>query len=79
MLRTNQWSHCVSRVELDQRSREASFRLEQVERLLKPPGDCGILGSCGLFIFSASAHAAPRRNDTITEGPQLEGRPALSA
>jgi hypothetical protein len=34
--RTNQWSHCVSRVELDQRSREASSRLEQVERLLKP-------------------------------------------
>jgi hypothetical protein len=27
----------VSRVELDQRSREASLRLEQIERLLKPP------------------------------------------
>jgi len=34
--RTNLWSHSVPRVELDQRSREASLRLEQVERLLKP-------------------------------------------
>jgi hypothetical protein len=25
-----------------------------------------------LFTFSASAPVAPRRNDTITEGPQLE-------
>ena len=46
---------------------------------LNHPGYYGVPGSCGLFIFSASAHVAPRRNDTITEGPQLEGRPALSA
>jgi hypothetical protein len=35
--RTSLWSHSVPRVELDQRSGEASLRLEQVERLLKPP------------------------------------------
>jgi len=34
---TSQWSHSVPRVELDQRSREASLRFEQIERLLKPP------------------------------------------
>jgi hypothetical protein len=37
MLRTNLWSHSVPRVELDQRSREASLRLKQIERLFKPP------------------------------------------
>ena len=35
--RTNPWSHSLPRVELDQRSREASLRLEQIERLLKRP------------------------------------------
>jgi len=35
--RTNLWSHSVPRVELDQRSREASLRLEQIKRLFKPP------------------------------------------
>jgi len=34
--RTNLWSHSVPRAELDQRSREASLRLEEIERLLKP-------------------------------------------
>jgi hypothetical protein len=34
--RTNLWSHSVPRVELDQRSREASLRLEHIERLFKP-------------------------------------------
>ena len=37
MPRTNLWSHSVPRAELDQRSREASLRLEQIERLFKPP------------------------------------------
>src|SRR6516164_709254 len=35
--RTNLWSNSVPRVELDQRSREASRRLKQIERLFKPP------------------------------------------
>jgi len=35
--RTNLWGHSVPRVELDQRSREASLRLEQIERLFNPP------------------------------------------
>jgi hypothetical protein len=35
--RTNLWSHSMPRVELDQRSREASLRLEQIERLFRPP------------------------------------------
>ena len=35
--RTNLWSHSVPRAELDQRSREASLRLEQIERLFKSP------------------------------------------
>jgi hypothetical protein len=34
MPRINFWSRSLSRVELDQRSREARLRLEQVERLL---------------------------------------------
>jgi hypothetical protein len=33
-MRTNLWSKSVPRVELDQRSREARLRLEQLERLL---------------------------------------------
>jgi len=37
MPRTSLQSHSVPRVELDHRSREASLRLEQIERLLKPP------------------------------------------
>jgi hypothetical protein len=37
MPRTSLRSHSVPRVELDHRSREASLRLEQIERLLKPP------------------------------------------
>jgi hypothetical protein len=36
MPRTNLWSQSVPRVELDQRSREARLRLEQIERLLIP-------------------------------------------
>ena len=36
--RTNTWSHSVPRVEIDQRSREACLRLEQIERLFKPVG-----------------------------------------
>jgi hypothetical protein len=35
--RASLWSHSVPRVELDHRSREASLRLQQIERLLKPP------------------------------------------
>ena len=35
--RTSLWNHSMPRVELDHRSREASLRLEQIERLLKPP------------------------------------------
>jgi hypothetical protein len=34
MPRTNVWNRSVPRVELDQRSREARLRLEQIERLL---------------------------------------------
>jgi hypothetical protein len=34
MPRTNLWNRTVPRVELDQRSREARLRYEQVERLL---------------------------------------------
>jgi hypothetical protein len=34
VMRTNLWSKSVPRVELDQRSREARLRLEQLERLL---------------------------------------------
>jgi hypothetical protein len=34
MWRSNFWSRSLSRVELDQRSREARLRLERIERLL---------------------------------------------
>lgn len=36
MSRTNFWSSCVPRVELDQRSRDARLRIEQLERLHLP-------------------------------------------
>jgi hypothetical protein len=36
MPRTNFWSRSVSRVELDQRSREARLRLERIEPRLMP-------------------------------------------
>jgi hypothetical protein len=35
MLSINFWSRSLSRVELDQRSREARLRLERMERLLR--------------------------------------------
>ena len=34
MLRVNQWNKSVSRVEVDQRARDARLRLERIERLL---------------------------------------------
>ena len=34
MLRSNLWNESVSRVELDQRARDARLRLERLERLL---------------------------------------------
>ena len=34
MLRANLWNNSVSRVELDQRARDARLRLERIERLL---------------------------------------------
>jgi hypothetical protein len=34
MLRANLWNESVSRVELDQRARDARLRLERIERLL---------------------------------------------
>ena len=37
MTRIDLWSQSVPRVELDQRSREARLRLEQIERLLLWP------------------------------------------
>ena len=36
MLRANLWNKSVSRVELDQRAREARLRLERIERQLLP-------------------------------------------
>ena len=36
MLRANLWNKSVSRVELDQRAREARLRLERIERQLVP-------------------------------------------
>jgi hypothetical protein len=36
MLRIDMWNKSVPRVELDQRSRDARLRLEQLERLLAP-------------------------------------------
>jgi len=36
MHRINFWSRSLSRVELDQRAREARLRLERIERLLVP-------------------------------------------
>jgi hypothetical protein len=36
MLRANLWNKSVSRVELDQRAREARLRLQRIERLLVP-------------------------------------------
>src|SRR5215472_14512597 len=62
--RTNLWSHSAPRVELDQRSREASLRLEQIERLLRPRARARHFRFWRLF--SASAHVAPRRNDAIS-------------
>jgi hypothetical protein len=43
MLKQNLWSNSVSRVELDQRARDARLRLEQLERLLVPRA--GVSGS----------------------------------
>ena len=54
----------MPRVELDQRSREASRRLEQIKRLLQPP----VRVSHSRFlrlVYVLSLGTAPRRNEAI--------------
>ena len=41
MPRTNSWDRSLSRVEIDQRSREARLRLERMEQLLMPYAAAG--------------------------------------
>ena len=64
MSRSNLWSHAIPRVELDQRSRQASLRLQQIELLLNPPeGDA--------FLVQAARLSCQRpersRRTTMTE------------
>ena len=51
--RASLWTHSVPRVELDHRSREASLRLEQIERLLNPhsPDDVAILSALDVILI----------------------------
>jgi len=60
--RTDLWSQSVPRVEIDRRSREASLRLEQIERLLKPQARVRHFRFWRLiYLFSLGAcSAAPR-------------------
>jgi hypothetical protein len=64
MLRANLWNKSVSRVELDQRARDARLRLERIERLLAlraAPTDSWLRRVLWLFSFGRSGEGSRAR------------------
>jgi hypothetical protein len=68
--RFNRWDQSFSRVELDQRSREAWLRLERQVRLLIPrtTGTHSLLRRLVRVLRVRRSSAAPQCNDGITAG-----------
>jgi hypothetical protein len=77
MRRANLWNQSVSRVELDQRARDARLRLERLERLLLPRAAVTrsplrrLLYLCSGVFASASRESWPR-------GPLSNRRPSCT-
>jgi hypothetical protein len=67
MLRANLWNKSVSRVELDQRAREARLRLKRIERQLLPRAFTRFPLRRS-FIFAAPAFSSARREKAGLEG-----------
>ena len=65
MSRINLWSGSLSRVELDQRSRDARLRLKQLERRSYRMLQCGGIGT---FSPSASADTRAHSKSDASEG-----------
>jgi hypothetical protein len=77
MLRANLWNKSVSRVELDQRARDARLRLERIERLLvlrAAVTDSRLRRVLWLFSFGRSGEGSRARR---TRGTLSNQRPRL--
>jgi hypothetical protein len=77
MLRANLWNKSVSRVELDQRARDARLRLERIERLLvlrAVATDTWLRRVLCLFNFGRSGEGSRARR---TRGKLSNQRPRL--
>jgi hypothetical protein len=77
MLRANLWNKSVSRVELDQRARDARLRLERIERLLvlrAAVSDTWLGRVLWLFSFRSSGEGSRTRQ---TRGTLSNQRPHL--
>jgi len=80
MLRANLWNKSVSRVELDQRARDARLRLERIERLLvlrAAVTDTRLKRGLWLFSFGSSGEGSRARRTHRTRGPLSNQRPRL--
>jgi hypothetical protein len=77
MLRANQWNKSMSRVELDQRARDARLRFERIERLLVlrvAVTDSWLRRVLWLFSFGRSGEGSRARR---TRGTLSNQRPRL--
>jgi hypothetical protein len=75
MRRANLWNQSVSRVELDQRARDARVRLEQLERLLLPRAAV-TRSPLGLLLYLCSGVFASASRESRPRGPLSNRRPS---
>jgi len=76
MQRPNLWGKSVSRVELDQRSREERLRLERIERFFTPRAAATQLRLKRLLcLFGVGVYAGATRENR-TRGPLSNQRPS---
>jgi hypothetical protein len=75
MLRASLWNKSVSRVELDQRAREARLRLERIERQLLPRAFTRFPLRRLLYLCRAGIFVSASR-ESRTRGPLSNRRPS---
>jgi len=75
MSRIEFWSWSLPRVELDQRSREARLRLEQLERLLVSRARAGLLGRRRFVSFGVGRYIRALREHRAGP-PPYDQRPS---
>ena len=80
MLRANLWNKSVSRVELDQRARDARLRLERIERLLllrAAVSDTWLRRVLWLFSFARPGEGSRTRRTRRTLSTQRPNLPQI--